>query len=151
MISRYRIVFLFFFNLFLILYYFSPKIKRIIFFLLKKNGSKYQIDYFHFHLFSYFFTKYRFVPYNFPISEDLSLRLKKGSVTSDCLSSPHGCCPDGVTTSQNSNNSNCIDSSEHKKCDDSEFGCCSDQVSTASGPFNEGCIDHSCEVIYIVF
>lgn len=61
--------------------------------------------------------------------------LWSGSGPQDCRHSPHGCCPDGHTTSLGPQWQGCPGAS----CHQSRFGCCPDGVSVAEGPHQAGC------------
>lgn len=66
----------------------------------------------------------------------------------DCRRSRFGCCSDGVTAAQGSNNEGCPSERNTRadplmpsdECRTSQYGCCFDNVNRASGPVGEGCL-----------
>ncbi|XP_075699471.1 papilin isoform X2 [Rhinoderma darwinii] len=68
----------------------------------------------------------------------------------DCRRSRYGCCSDGVTEAQGSNNEGCpsdrntrVDPSPPSdECRTSQYGCCFDNLNKASGPVGEGCLSN---------
>ncbi|KAM9294417.1 papilin [Gastrophryne carolinensis] len=67
--------------------------------------------------------------------------------SNDCRQSRFGCCPDGQTPAQGSNNEGCPGDRNTRadsqmpsdECRTSKYGCCFDNVNKASGPVGEGC------------
>ncbi|XP_058511180.1 papilin [Ochotona princeps] len=63
--------------------------------------------------------------------------LRSGPGPHDCRHSPHGCCPDGYTTSLGPQWQGCP--GPRASCQQSRYGCCPDGVSMAQGPQQAGC------------
>ena len=57
---------------------------------------------------------------------------------SGCKDSEYGCCPDGVTSADDSY-SGCPPIDVTNGCNSTEFGCCKDLETAAFGPFQKGC------------